>query len=224
MDPESQAAMCANAARDEWSVSLAPDSTQLVIQPAHVARFGDTTRVAGGRLTAEDHGEFGGDVWWHPDSGARVHVARTNLHTFIQARDTVWGLTGLAHMSLNTGQLVRFDRVAGRWQMMPVADLGAAPEAVIHLSHDTLLVLAVERVIRISPTHSVELLHANPVWGRTYPTSIARDREGLIYLGMRSGVARLTPRANGYSEDWLVPTNCRRRMPSGALRDCRCVG
>jgi hypothetical protein len=219
--PESEAAMCANLATEEWGVSLTRDSTALVVRPVTAPRFGDTTNVAGGRLIAEDLGEFGGDVWWHPDVGPRKHVARVNLHAFIQARDTVWGLTGLAHMSFNDGQLVRFDRIGGQWRMTTVVDLGAAPVAMTPLAGGSILVLAAGRIVRISPGHAIEVLHQNSVWLSTYPASIARDRSGVIFLGMRAGVARLTPTANGYSEDWLVPANCPRRV--SVFAECRCV-
>jgi hypothetical protein len=215
--------MCANSATEEWGVSMTPDSTALVVRPAGEPRFGDTTNVAGGRLIAEELGEFGGDVWWYPDVGPRRHVAQANLHAFIQARDTLWGLTGVAHLTLNDGQLVRFDRIGERWRMTPVVDLGAAPVVMTPLPGDSLLVLAVGRLVRISPTHAVDVLHENAVWLSTSPTSIARDRSGVIFLGMRAGVARLTPTTNGYSEDWLVPANCPRRVSTDAPRECRCV-
>ena len=182
----------------------------------------DTLRVADGQLIGDNRGEFGGDVWWFPTRGAREHVAAANVHAFLRTADTIWGLTGLAHLSLNSGQLVRFDRIAGHWRMTPIIELGAAPEAFVRLSHDWFLVLAVGRVVRVSPTHAIDLVHANRVWLATYPRSIARDRQGVIYLGMRSGIVRLTPSAAGYTEDWLVPAACRHRVPTGALRECRC--
>jgi hypothetical protein len=220
--PESDGAMCANAAMDVWSVRLSPDSDAVVILPAGAERMADTVRVDGGQLIGTNHGEFGGDVLWYPLGGSPVRVAQANLHHFVEIRDTIWGLIGLAHLSLNEGQLVRFDRTASGWQMTPVRDLAAAPEAFVRLPHDSLLVLAMGRVLRLSPDHGVEVLRSNRVWIYTYPQSIARDRRGVIYLGMRSAVARLTPQASGYAEDWLVPAECRHRVPTGTVRECRC--
>lgn len=219
---ESPSAMCANAARDDWAVALAADSNTLITRPAAGENLADTLRLPNGQFVSETRGEFGGDVRWITATGTSEHVASTNIVAFFHTRDTLWGLTGLAHLSLNTGQLVRFDRVGADWQITPVAELGAAPTAFLRLSRDSLLVLGVGRVIRLSPTHAVEVLHANPVWLDTYPRSVVRNKNGVVYLGMRSGVARLTPSAVGYREDWLVPVACRHRVPTGPGRECRC--
>src|SRR5262249_13572428 len=70
---------------------------------------------------------------------------------------------------------------------------------------------------------TVEVLHRNPVWAYTYPTHVARDRSGTLYLGMRSAVARLVPSSLGYREDWLVPKACRRRGAGDSARGCGCT-
>ena len=65
-------------------------------------------------------------------------------------------------------------------------------------------------------------MYGNPAWAYTYASSILRDRVGVVYIGMRSAVARLKPSASGYREDWLVPQRCGRRVPVGNGEPCRC--
>ena len=70
------------------------------------------------------------------------------------------------------------------------------------------------------------VIYRSPFWGGVYPNSIAEDRTGTIYLGMRSAVARLSPRSGGFFEDWLVPSNCTQRQidPSVPFAlECRCI-
>ena len=38
----------------------------------------------------------------------------------------------------------------------------------------------------------------------------------------RAGEKELTPAERGYKEDWLVPAQCRRRVPVGDWGPCRC--
>lgn len=220
---ESVAVRCANWARDAWSVALSADGSRLVIARDSEYRHADTVAVPGGRLTSIDHGEFGGEVWWEPDSGAKQRIANLNLYRFVPINGVVWGLAGLAHMGLNNGQLIRFQRTSAGWRAESSASLGAAPYAFLPVAGDTLLVAASGRLIAVHPPTSVKLLHVNPVWSLTYPTAITRDRAGTIYVGMRSAVARLTPSPAGFREDWLVQKSCKRRMPTDSLATCQCT-
>jgi hypothetical protein len=207
-------ARCVTSARERYEVALSRDSSILIISPdSALRRRADTLKVDGGRLIGFDGGEFGGRISWQPDSGGEQGVASVNPHALIQLRDTVWALTGLAHLTSNKGQLIRLDRVGTGWRVGETIDLGAAPEAIVRLPGDTLLVLAVGRLISISPSHRVEVLHENRMWIYTYPTNLIRDRAGAVYLGMMSGVARLTPKQGSYKEQWLLPNICDTARP-----------
>jgi hypothetical protein len=96
----------------------------------------------------------------------------------------------------------------GVWQVGETVDLGAAPEAVVRLADDTLLVLAVGKLIAISASHQPHVLHENQTWLYTHPRSLVRDRSGAIFLGMMTGVARLIPKHDAYEEYWLMPRTC----------------
>jgi hypothetical protein len=129
---QSEHAQCANWALDEWAVelSLEDGASILRIQPAVRQRDTQVVELQDGRLIGENRGEFGGDVWWEPLNGERQAVARTNVVAFVHLGGGLFGLTGLAHLTLNTGSLVRFDREPGpAWRMEQVLDLGAAPYA-----------------------------------------------------------------------------------------------
>jgi hypothetical protein len=222
--PGSDAARCANWARDGWAVALASDSSQLLIRPQSGYRYADTLATTGGRLTAVDNGEFGGEVWWEPTIGAKRRIADANLHIFVTTSRGIWGLAGLAHLGTNEGQLLHFELTAAGWKATAVASLGAAPRSVTHLGGDTLLVGTVGSLVEIVPPAIARARHRNPVWMYTGPlTTITRDRAGVVYLGMRSAVARLTPVESGYHEDWLVPKQCRMRVPTDSLTTCRCL-
>jgi hypothetical protein len=64
-------------------------------------------------------------------------------------------------------------------------------------------------------------LAGDAVWSATYASSLVRDRAGVIYIGMRSAVVRLSPDVHGYREDWVVPDRCRMRV-LGADNKCSC--
>jgi len=219
--PETEAANCANWARDAWNVTLSPDSSALLIQPARY-EYADTVRVDGGTLTSVNRGEFGGEVYWEPTSGPRQRIAQMNLVAFVPTATKLLGLAGLAHMSMNEGRLVTFERAAGgSWSVTSLTDLGAAPQAFT-LLRDTILVVVSGALIAVHPPEYSRVLHRNAVWPYTYAHAVVRDQAGTIYIGMRSAVARLVPDTSGFREDWLVPTTCQRRQKVSDLGECEC--
>lgn len=225
---------CANYASDEWSVAITTDGT-LTIAPAKPRKTSDTLRIGPDLLVGDDAGEFGGAIWREDRLGVRdtLHVSgrdTTALHTdnlfgFMRRGDRVFALVGLAHLSLDAGELLALTRApAGRWEARSVLDLRSAPMAVARVADDTILVLTLDSLLSVGldpimPTRRV--LAGNTVWSGTYGSTLARDRSGVIYIGMRSAVARLTPEGLGYREDWLVRSDCRVRVP-GDGNECSC--
>ena len=220
--PQTDAANCANWARDAWSVALSSDSMSILILPARYS-YVDTARLADGKLTSVNQGEFGGHVYWEPRNGSRQQVAELNLVAFVPTAENLLGIVGLAHLSSNEGQLVAFQRKAdGSWSVVKVKDLGAAPETFTKLRGDTILiVLSGSLVVAHTPDY-LRVLHRNAVWRYTYAHSVVRDKAGIIYIGMRSAVVRLTPENDAYREDWLVLATCQRREVVGTLGQCEC--
>lgn len=220
--PETEAANCANWARDAWNVMLSRDSNALLIQPARY-EYADTARVDGGTLTSMNRGEFGGEVYWEPENGPRQRIAQINLVAFVPTATGLLGLAGLAHMSVNEGRLVSFARAAnGSWSVAALNDLGAAPQAFTLLPGDTILVVVSGALVAVHPKGSLRTLHRNSVWPYTYAHAVVRDRAGTVYIGMRSAVARLVPDSSGFREDWLVPITCQRRQKVSDLGECEC--
>ena len=220
----SEAAVCANWAADEWSVAIASDGlSPEIARRTHYAE--PSIDLEDGGLVGENRGEFGGAVWWEPRSGGRQRIAGANPVAFVRVDGVVYGLEGLAHIIIDTGSLVKFERRAdGSWQVTKTLDLGAAPYAVFPAADGRLLVAASGALLQVRPPSQVTVLHRNPVWRSTYPTSVVRNKVGTVYVGMRSAVARLSPSGSGLKEDWLVPSDCvrRRQSPSG-LPPCSCV-
>jgi hypothetical protein len=188
-DEGSEQALCANWADDEWTVEASSDGAGLSITPAGKHRD-QHVDIQGGRLVAENRGEFGGDVWWEPAAGQRQAVAKTNLVAFIPTRAGLFGLTGLAHLLYDAGAVVRFDYRPDRvWEMHEVLNLTAAPFAFAVRRDGTVLVVLTGKLALVRLPNRMMVLYRNPVWRGSYPNSVAEDRAGTIYLGMRSAVA-----------------------------------
>ena len=233
--PDSRAAQCGNWARDAWDVSLESDSNTVSFKPVSAKPQTDTLMVDDGIISGDDVGEFGGAIWWQGPDGRRDTLRvegresrsfyADNLHGFLRRGGAAYALLGLAHMSLDAGEVVRVSKDSGSaWHARHVMDIGGAPAAFMLMGADSALILTSDSLVAVKfgSTLSHRVLHGNPEWAYLYGSSLVRDRAGVIYVGMRSAVARLTPEAAGYREEWLVPAKCRTRVPIQDSASCRC--
>jgi hypothetical protein len=209
----------ANWAADAWKVDLVPEGRTSVLRfsPTDGRDGTQISEVSDGRIVSENRGEFGGDVWWEPLTGVRQLIARTNLVRFVRIDGQPYGLIDSGGMVTSAGSLVRFDRTPDTgWKMEHMLDLGATPFAVSTAEDGELLVVLSGALASVQLPDRVTIVHRNSFWGLS-PNSVVRDRSGTIYIGMRSGVVRLTPVVAGrlpavagreFVEDWLVKTDC----------------
>ena len=218
----STAARCANWADDAWSVSLSSGGDTVIASPTVWPPDTDTIPVVGGKLAGRDRGEFGGDISWIPDSGPTVQFSTANLHAFMQTRMGLLALVSPASHGHGAGQVVRLEQAANKaWTTVPLMALGGTPAAFRQLADSGALVVTYDELITADFPGTTRVVHRNPVWSSSIPTSVVRDAAGVFYIGMRSGVARLRPQAVGYLEEWLVPAGCAVRVPSGSSH-CTC--
>lgn len=232
-DSASPTAVCAAYSELNWAVSLGPDDALVRVGPAMRDRTfdvdADEVRFPDGRLVATDVGEFGGGVTWDRD-GRRdtVTVWNQNVMRLLRRGDTVIGVGGLAHLSLDYGSLVRFTRAPQGWRAAKLVDLGSAPSALQEIGGDSLIVLTQKNLQVIDLRKGTQrVVYANPSWPIAYPSSLVRDATGRIYVGLRHAVARVEFDRGKTREQWLVPATCpgfELTASGGAKEDrCNCV-
>lgn len=153
-------------------------------------------------------GAFDGEVFWEdPDTFDRARVSSARLVGFARAPSGTVLALGVGRARLGLGGVLALER-RGRGQYQPrlVATLPVQPSAVAFDDHGRLLTFAQGFVVRIDEHGRVENLHyLSRDLGRI--TSIARNDEDVIFLGLECGVLRLVPRPEGmegpkFSEEW----------------------
>jgi hypothetical protein len=176
--------------------------------------------VDDGWLVGLDFGEFGGALWWFSADGTRSKkISEENVVGFVNTPQGVLVLVGLSHLGFDTGKVLRVtDGEAGERKLEPVADLGSAPRAFVLESPDSLVILTSRGLVRLRTTGQIERL-VQTHYQDLYPTSMTLSPSGVIYVGMRHFVTRLTPTGNSYDEEWFVPANCGKFR----IRDLDCV-
>ncbi len=189
------------------------------------ARLGKSgaAHVPGGWLLASDFGEWGGDIYWLSENGKRQHkIYGENVGSFVQnAHGDLFALTGLSHMGLSTGGVLRLIPVgtkgdksvhdmtnaAAPWKVKVLADLQEKAYVAVAEKDGSLLVVTRDRLVRVSPDGTVRNLVEKAFWGGLYPNSLVSGDAGRLYIGMRHGVARIALSHDGAAATvrWLVP-------------------
>ncbi len=121
----------------------------------------------------------------------------------------------------SSGKVLRItDGEAGNRRIEVLADLGATPRTFAVESPDSLLIVTTRGLVRVGTSGMVEqLLPTN--YGLLYPNSMILSPSGVIHVGMRHFVTRLTLTKNRYREERFVPIGCSKFRIRGY--DCVCI-
>ena len=195
-----------------------------------------TLKIRGGWLLGFDAGEFGGGLWWSNDDGS---ISRKLLDHNIRGIISTSPILILADAPLrrgarekgsdgntvddplsglrSSGEIFAISEDNGE-SMHLIANLDGMPQTFVQESDNFILVTTETGVFRVNPNGAVEALAHGLFWG-VYPNSMAISHDGTIYIGMRMFVVRLIPQSGGYTEEWLLPNECR----SFKIRDMECA-
>jgi hypothetical protein len=176
--------------------------------------------VDDGWLVGIDVGEFGGGLWWfRADGSQNQKLSNEDVQGFVNTSIGTLALVGLGHLGTESGQVLRITNdKAGNRKTEIFADVGSAPAAFVAESPDSIIILTTFGLVRVKTSGSVEqLLRTN--YRDLYPTSMTLSGSGVLHVGMRQFVTRLTPTGSTYEEEWFAPTDC----AAFATADCVCI-
>lgn len=172
-------------------------------------------------------GVEGGGVWWigRGDTTERSNIVEGNVVGLERVSEGVLIFVGLARQATDRGGVLLAARSDdGRWNVDDLANLGSMPLAYSRESSSTFIVLDGNglRRVHIDSGRIEGLVEVS--LGILYPTSMAITRSGggVVFVGMRHGVARFDLSTNRPTHDWLVRQQCPhlRRLSDW---ECYCV-
>lgn len=165
--------------------------------------------VDNGWLVGFDAAEVGGALWWFDKTGEhRAKLSDGNIIGFVDlGAQGVLALSGFARGGFSRGQVLRVRR-AGEWTATKWLDLDSAAEAFALEARDSLLVLTTTGIFRVTACGDLtRLVQAD--YDALYPTSLAVDPRGVIYVGMRHYITRFVPGPGSkLREEWLTREDC----------------
>lgn len=150
-----------------------------------------TFKIAGGTLVAIDHGEFGGELTFHPSDhpDSSILIKAGNVKYIFPFNQMIYFLEGIAHGDRSAGALYQLNRTNNKFTYSQILDLNDAPQAYA-IDGDNILLATYENLYIIKNSQE-ELVFSKTFWASLYPNSIAVENDSSLFIGMRGGVARL---------------------------------
>lgn len=175
-----------------------------------------------GWLVGFDAGEFGGGLWWFGRDGRHAKkLLSQNVHAIYKTPDGVFVLAGLAHLSLDNGEIEQFVETPDEISLRFIANLGGSPEASTVQPDGQVLVATMHSVVLVDHVGKIHEIYKSGE-GLVYPTSVVVDSQGNIFVAMRFFVLQLLPHNGRYDSQWLMPSKC--RSVKLVKYECICTG
>lgn len=177
-------------------------------------------QVWDGYLVARDQGEWGGGLWWVAKDGKSYYtILKTNVFAVLRLGEAFLAVTGRAHLGSDTGAIheLQRDPKTKKWIGARALDLGAAPQAIA--TRDEALSVVTNKAIERYQAGALRSLLAVDL-SSLYPSSIAEDKDGTLYVGMRYLVLKMQRPGSNAKITWLRPPDCVTLHEEGD--ECRC--
>ena len=205
----------------------------------------DVIQVNDGYLVGFNRGEWGGSLYWYSKNGKKSikiggSVFSTSPIQFIKRDNQIYAITGLSHLSMSYGDIIKIEKKQNQWIVDDYIKLPDAPRAIQIDSKDNMLVftssglysinkkahldtLAIKLRRPITPIIEIELpkdtlrsrqkpleIYPKWIWGFLSPSSMVIQND-VVYVGMRGGVYKFDLTTK--KEEWLLPPL---PLPAGA--------
>ena len=176
----------------------------------------DAVQVEDGYLVGFNRGEWGGGLYWFSKDGNEkeeiVNSLLSGLVQFIKRDNKIYAITGLAHMGMSYGSVIKIEKEQQKWIVEEYLKLPDAPYAIQLDSKDNMLVFTSSGLYSIDKEANLDTLavkysqntdiYPRWLWGFLYPTSMVIQND-VLYVGMRGGVYKFDLATK--KEEWLLP-------------------
>jgi hypothetical protein len=197
----------------------------------------DVIQVNDGYLVGFNRGEWGGSLCWYSKNGKKNikiggSVFSSSPIQFIKRDNQIYAITGLSHMSMSYGDIIKIEKKQKQWIVEEYVKLPDDPHVIQLDRRNNMLVftssglysidkeghldtLAIKLIRPITPSIEIALpndtlkIKLKPierypkwVWGFLYPTSMVIQND-MVYVGMRGGVYKFDLTTK--KEEWLLP-------------------
>ncbi|MGC2705978.1 MAG: hypothetical protein WA361_15790 [Candidatus Acidiferrales bacterium] len=190
-----------------------------------MTRLRSATQLDDEWLLAYDGGEFGGGLWLTNEDGSEVkQIYDSDVQAVVPLGNRVLVLSGLAHMGMDAGDaLIYSSPRAMNMALQKSIKLDGSPRTFVQESDGSVLFVTTHSLCRITANGELKILHTLPSWtAQQYANSMAATPDGSIYVGMRMFVLKLNDKGGEYTEEWMLPDDCRKFVLQADRIGCSC--
>ncbi len=200
---------------DALAQQLPPLFTKQSGMPGNTKSAGlrDAMHFQNSWLIAYDAGEWGGGLWLTNEDGSEAkRIVKHNIRALVRVEDSILVLSGLSHTTMDFGNAFIFSEPDGlNISLRRTVKLDSVPSGHAMAPDGTVLFVSDRGLNSITKSGDLQQLVKLPKWtSQLYPNSIAISADRSVFIGMRMFVLRLTSNSGGYSQEWLLPNECRK--------------
>lgn len=180
---------------------------EIVRKPEERIKFGGrqvNVKVENGWLVGFDKGEWGGVLLWFNEEGTNYEIiCMGNINNIHKVEGHIYVTEGLAHLSMSEGQILKAEKMDGKWHVEKIVDLPSAPYSSSLTEDNCLLIVTSHGLILLDDNFEITSLMEEGFWaGYLYPNSILID-ENSVYIGMPAGILK-TQLDDFNKQQWLT--------------------
>lgn len=156
------------------------------------------------------------ELWWFSlDVSRKYKISEDKIVKFFKIDNQLFALEGRSYLEgekkIDTGKILLLQKQSGtsKWISDTILILPQAPHAGCLIDDGSLYIVTTSSVLKVSDMKKVDVIVKDAFWEGLYPVSIIKTDSGLIYIGMRQGVAKLNISDANQKIEWLVPSQKR---------------
>ncbi|MVN21789.1 hypothetical protein [Mucilaginibacter arboris] len=148
-------------------------------------------KITGGTLVRINRGEWGGKLTFKPADTTKkaIEIKSGNIKYIFNFKNKIYFIEGLAHDGYSEGAIFELNKQNDNFTFTKLVDFDDAPEALAIYKNK--FFIATYKNFYIIQNFKKDLIFNDAFWSGLYPNSIAVLDEKNVFLGIRSGIAKL---------------------------------
>jgi len=154
-------------------------------------KSGSELKIKNGKLIGKNHGEWGGELIFQQNDTEynSVKIKDGNIVKIFEFQNKIYFIEGLAHLSISEGELYELIFTKDHFEHKKILDFDDAPEA-IEITKNKIYIASHKNFYVVENLQKRKIFE-DKFWTSLYPNSIAVFDDDNVFIGMRSGIAKL---------------------------------
>ncbi|KXH84699.1 hypothetical protein [Chryseobacterium kwangjuense] len=172
-----------NNSKDAYAVKK--DNDRLIVEKASYYKTNSELEIEGGKLIGENKGEFGGTLYFQPKGDKeKIEIKFGNVVDIFKFQNKIYftegfGIWGSLY-ELKKDSVFTYEKIES---------FGDALEALT-IFNDTIYIVADHSFYKVVNQNAI-LIFRKQFWEGLYPNSVVVFDDENVFIGMRSGIAKL---------------------------------